>query len=206
MSEVCSGVIILGAGPAGLTGAYLLSKEGIPVEVLEADPVYVGGISRTVRYKGFHFAMDRDSGERPAEPAAVLADLLQWQILFLPPESLRRVYDDTYAIHVELLRRTLEAHYPNLHLVSRNGMHKYNNQDHAMMTAMLTARKHHRRNPAVGCMAGQSGRRIPRSWCGGRGIRQRVAHDAPPRWELIWSTTEREREQKRPHLRGRTTP
>src|SRR5262249_43159975 len=28
-------------------------------------------------------------------------------------------------------------HYPNLHLVGRNGMHKYNNQDHAMMTAML---------------------------------------------------------------------
>jgi protoporphyrinogen oxidase len=30
--------------------------------------------------------------------------------------------------------------YPTLHLVGRNGMHKYNNQDHAMMTAMLTAR------------------------------------------------------------------
>jgi protoporphyrinogen oxidase len=41
---------------------------------------------------------------------------------------------------VETVRRTLEAGYPNLHLVGRNGMHKYNNQDHAMMTAMLTAR------------------------------------------------------------------
>ena len=29
--------------------------------------------------------------------------------------------------------------FPGLHLVGRNGMHKYNNQDHAMMTAMLTA-------------------------------------------------------------------
>jgi protoporphyrinogen oxidase len=27
---------------------------------------------------------------------------------------------------------------PTLHLVGRNGMHRYNNQDHAMMTAMLT--------------------------------------------------------------------
>jgi protoporphyrinogen oxidase len=48
-------VAIIGAGPAGLTAAYLLCKKGAPVTVLEADPVYVGGISRTVRYKGFHF-------------------------------------------------------------------------------------------------------------------------------------------------------
>lgn len=50
------------------------------------------------------------------------------------------VYDDDYATHVATIRRELAAHYPNLHLVGRNGMHKYNNQDHAMMTAMLTAR------------------------------------------------------------------
>jgi protoporphyrinogen oxidase len=50
------------------------------------------------------------------------------------------VYDDDYKEHVEVIRRALAAHCPNLHLVGRNGMHKYNNQDHAMMTAMLTAR------------------------------------------------------------------
>jgi protoporphyrinogen oxidase len=48
-------VAIIGAGPAGLTAGYLLSKEGIEATVLEADPVYVGGISRTTTYKGFHF-------------------------------------------------------------------------------------------------------------------------------------------------------
>ena len=48
-------VVIIGAGPAGLTAAYLLSKNEISVTVLEADPVYVGGISRTATYKGFHF-------------------------------------------------------------------------------------------------------------------------------------------------------
>ena len=50
------------------------------------------------------------------------------------------VYDDDYARHVSTIRRGLEQGYENLHLVGRNGMHKYNNQDHAMMTALLTAR------------------------------------------------------------------
>jgi protoporphyrinogen oxidase len=39
-----------------------------------------------------------------------------------------------------MLRRELEGRYPTLHCVGRNGMHRYNNQDHAMMTAMLTVR------------------------------------------------------------------
>ena len=47
--------IAIGAGPAGLTAAYELSKNGAPVVVLESDPQYVGGISRTVNYKGFRF-------------------------------------------------------------------------------------------------------------------------------------------------------
>src|SRR5260370_22806680 len=49
------------------------------------------------------------------------------------------VYDDDYARHVATIREELEMGYTNLHLVGRNGMHKYNNQDHAMMTAMLCA-------------------------------------------------------------------
>src|ERR1700730_17616043 len=48
-------VAIIGAGPAGLTAAYLLSKNEVDVTVLKADPVYGGGISRTATYKGFHF-------------------------------------------------------------------------------------------------------------------------------------------------------
>ncbi len=47
------------------------------------------------------------------------------------------VYDDAYAAHVETVRKDLEERFPTLHLVGRNGMHKYNNQDHSMMTAML---------------------------------------------------------------------
>lgn len=47
-------MVVLGAGPAGLTAAYLLAKDGVPVTVLEADDM-VGGISRTARYNGYRF-------------------------------------------------------------------------------------------------------------------------------------------------------
>ena len=47
-------VVIIGAGPAGLTAGYLLSKEGVRSTILEADDI-VGGISRTAQYKGFRF-------------------------------------------------------------------------------------------------------------------------------------------------------
>ena len=63
------------------------------------------------------------------------------------------VYDETYAANVEAMRRELEEKLPTLHLVGRNGMHRYNNQDHAMMTAMLTAEN---------ILAGE---RIYDTWC-----------------------------------------
>ena len=47
-------VIVMGAGPAGLTAAYLLSKRGIVAEVLERDDI-VGGISRTATHGGYRF-------------------------------------------------------------------------------------------------------------------------------------------------------
>jgi protoporphyrinogen oxidase len=49
------------------------------------------------------------------------------------------VYDDDYAANVDIVRRELEERFPTFYPIGRNGMHKYNNQDHAMMTAMLTA-------------------------------------------------------------------
>jgi protoporphyrinogen oxidase len=48
-------LVVIGAGPAGLTAAFEAQRSGFDVTVLEKDPVYVGGISRTVRHQGNHF-------------------------------------------------------------------------------------------------------------------------------------------------------
>jgi len=49
-----SSVVIIGAGPAGLTAAYQLAKRGVTATILEADDI-VGGISRTVERDGWRF-------------------------------------------------------------------------------------------------------------------------------------------------------
>jgi protoporphyrinogen oxidase len=46
------------------------------------------------------------------------------------------IYDASYRSHVDTIRSFLDT-IPNLHTIGRNGMHKYNNQDHSMYTAML---------------------------------------------------------------------
>jgi protoporphyrinogen oxidase len=86
------------------------------------------------------------------------------------------VYDDVYQGHLGVIRAWLE-NLPNLALAGRNGMHKYNNQDHSMMTAVLVARnilgqgpydpwkvntdaEYHEEGPAAG--AREAGRAVPR--------------------------------------------
>ena len=49
------------------------------------------------------------------------------------------VYDELYRRGIEAIRNFLSV-VPNLQLAGRNGMHRYNNQDHSMLTAMLAAR------------------------------------------------------------------
>ncbi|GAB2939648.1 NAD(P)/FAD-dependent oxidoreductase [Micromonospora polyrhachis] len=48
------------------------------------------------------------------------------------------VYDEGYEESVDTIRHWLAEAVPNVHPVGRNGMHRYNNQDHSMLTAMLT--------------------------------------------------------------------
>ena len=91
MSTANPSVICIGAGPAGLTAAYLLSKAGVDVTVLEQDPDYVGGISKTVTYKGFLFDI---GGHRffskSAEVEALWSELLGDDFLERPRKS--RIY------------------------------------------------------------------------------------------------------------------
>jgi protoporphyrinogen oxidase len=77
-------VAIIGAGPAGLTAAYLLSKEGKTVTVIEKDPVYVGGISRTVEHEGFRFDI---GGHRFFSKSKEVVDL--WNEI-LPDDFIQR--------------------------------------------------------------------------------------------------------------------
>ena len=77
-------VVIIGAGPAGLTAAYMLTKRGVAPTVLEADDV-VGGISRTAVRDGWRFDI---GGHRFFTKVKPVNDL--WFEILGPDEFLRR--------------------------------------------------------------------------------------------------------------------
>src|SRR5512137_2943185 len=86
-----SEVFVIGAGPAGLTSAYLLTKQGISTNVIEADPTHVGGISRTASYKNFLFDI---GGHRFFSKSKEVVDLWK-EILpddFIERPRLSRIY------------------------------------------------------------------------------------------------------------------
>ena len=53
--------VIMGAGPAGLCSAYVLSKAGAPAVVVEAAP-FVGGLARTIKKETEHGEFKFDIG------------------------------------------------------------------------------------------------------------------------------------------------
>ncbi len=90
--------LVIGGGPAGLTTGYMLAKAGRDVVVLERDATQVGGISRTVEYKGFLFDI---GGHRFFSKAKEVVDLWN-EILpddFIERPRLSRIYykGKTYA-------------------------------------------------------------------------------------------------------------
>lgn len=88
--EKKTGVIILGAGPAGLASAYELVKCGKRVIVLEKD-AQVGGISRTIKFQGCFFDL---GGHRFHTELREVSDLWE-EILgddFLVRPRLSRIY------------------------------------------------------------------------------------------------------------------
>src|SRR5437763_1719626 len=95
MSDTRSGrdatpILIIGAGPAGLTAAYQLITHGREVRVIEQD-AQVGGIARTVEYKGFRFDI---GGHRFFTKVAAVNEL--WRTMlgkeFLRRPRLSRIY------------------------------------------------------------------------------------------------------------------
>jgi protoporphyrinogen oxidase len=82
--------LIIGAGPAGYTAAYELSKLGLASTILEAD-TRVGGISRTVNHKGYRFDI---GGHRFFSKIPLINEMWQ-EILgndFLTRNRLSRIY------------------------------------------------------------------------------------------------------------------
>jgi protoporphyrinogen oxidase len=82
--------LVLGGGPAGLTAAYLLAKQGSPVVVLEAEPD-LGGLAKTVVRDGYRF----DLGGHRFFTKSAEVERLWHEILadeFLLRQRLSRIY------------------------------------------------------------------------------------------------------------------
>jgi len=88
-------VVVVGAGPAGLTAAYLLSKAGYAVTVLEGDKV-VGGISRTAQYRGFRFDIGGHRFFTKIEPVQALWEEILGDEFISVPRMSRIHYGGKY--------------------------------------------------------------------------------------------------------------
>lgn len=83
-------VVIIGAGPAGLTAAYELCKSGVKSRIIEKDST-VGGLAKTVNYKGYHF----DIGGHRFFTKVKAVENMWYEVLgedFLRRDRLSRIY------------------------------------------------------------------------------------------------------------------
>lgn len=80
-------VLILGAGLAGLSAGHVLTRAGLPLEVIEADHD-VGGLARTIEHNGFRFDLGGHrflTSNKAVE--TFVRDLLRNEILHAPRSS-----------------------------------------------------------------------------------------------------------------------
>jgi protoporphyrinogen oxidase len=89
-------VVVVGAGPAGLTAAYQLATAGDPVTVVESDGV-VGGISRTVERDGWRFDIGGHRFFTKVKPVEEFwHQILPPEDFLLRPRMSRIFYDGKY--------------------------------------------------------------------------------------------------------------
>ena len=89
---------------------------------------------------GLWTSSDAELGELAASELASLGlakreDVIDSRVVRVPKAY--PIYDSAYGGHLDTIRGSIDP-ISNLHTVGRNGMHKYNNQDHSMLTAMMT--------------------------------------------------------------------
>lgn len=105
-------------------------------------------------YLGFEYFVNAGS-ELWATGDEDLADMVERDLraLGLDPTTIERImvvrskfaypiYDPVMDRSVARIRDYLRTHYPSLHPIGRNGMHRYDNQDHAMLSAMHSVKRY----------------------------------------------------------------
>ena len=100
---------------------------GLEYTVLERDPAWTAPDADLI-----------EQGKRELEQLGLVqsADVEAGYVVRMPKAY--PMYDATFKANVEVLRTWLAEHAANVFPVGRNGMHRYNNQDHSMYTAMLS--------------------------------------------------------------------
>jgi len=106
-----------------------LTSYGLEYFCFESDPLWTSDDGALIRMA---------SREMQMLGLAKVGDVVDGCVVRQPKAY--PIYDDHYDRHIDTIRAELDERFPTLHLVGRNGMHRYNNQDHSMMTAVLTAK------------------------------------------------------------------
>ena len=120
-------VVVIGAGPAGLTAALELAELGVPVLVVEAD-TRVGGLAQTVEYKGFRFdigghrfftkvpavrdAVAVDARRRFPAPAAAVADFFDGKFFDYPLKPADALFKLGVVRSIAILASYLRVQHP----------------------------------------------------------------------------------------------